>query len=59
MKSSCILTLNSYHYSWLKEVVGFILNSLDDGTLDRDLFVAKFTSLVQSPFALSRYKSLK
>lgn len=43
----------------MKEVIGFVLNKLDDGTLDRDLMVAKFTSLVQSPFALSRYRSLK
>eukprot|EP00347_Sterkiella_histriomuscorum_P013411 403364808 len=44
---------------WLKEVIGFVLNKLDDGSLDRDLMIAKFTSLVQSPFALSRYRSLK
>ena len=48
-----------YIFSWLKEVIGFVLNKLDDGSLDRDLMNAKFTSLVQSPFFLSRYKSLK
>ena len=48
-----------YIFSWLKEVIGFVLNKLDDGSLDRDLMNAKFTSLVQSPFSLSRYKSLK
>ena len=44
---------------WLKEVIGFVLNKIDEGSLDRDLLIAKFTSLVESPFALSRYKHLK
>jgi hypothetical protein len=35
------------------------LNSIDDGTIDRDLFVAKATSLITCPFALSRYKQLR
>jgi hypothetical protein len=48
-----------YILLWLKEVIGFTLNKLDDGTLDRDLFIAKVTSMTQSPFNLSRYKTLK
>jgi hypothetical protein len=44
---------------WLKGVIGFTLNKIDDGSLDRDLFIAKVTSLVESPFYLSRYRILK
>jgi hypothetical protein len=35
------------------------LNKLDEGVLDRDLFIAKISSMVVSPFALSRYRHLK
>mmetsp|Transcript_2381 Transcript_2381/g.1711 ORF Transcript_2381/g.1711 Transcript_2381/m.1711 type:complete len:98 (+) Transcript_2381:1714-2007(+) len=44
---------------WMKEVIGFLLNKIDAQEIDRDLFVAKITSLVESPFGLSRYRSLK
>lgn len=46
---------------WLKEVIGYVLNKLDEGTLDRELIIAKFTSLTpNAPFcALSRYRGLK
>lgn len=44
---------------WMKEVIGFTLNKLDDGSIDRQLFQAKITSMTQSPFALSRYRTLK
>jgi hypothetical protein len=45
---------------WLKEVIGYTLNSLDSGSLDRELIVAKFTSLTGVPFCnLSRYKGLR
>ena len=45
---------------WLKEVIGYILNRLDDGTLERELIIAKFTSLTGVPFCnLSRYKGLR
>ena len=46
--------------SWLKEVIGYILNKLDDGALERDLLIAKFTSLTPVPFCyLSRYRGLR
>lgn len=45
---------------WLKDVIGFILNSLDDGTIDRDIMIAKFTSLTPAPFCyLARYRQLR
>ena len=47
------------NFSWLKEIIGFVLNKIDSGDLDRELLIAKVTSLVQSPFALSRYRTLK
>ena len=43
----------------MKEVIGYALNKIDEGILDRDLFIAKVSSMVTSPFSLSRYKSLK
>jgi hypothetical protein len=46
--------------SWLKEVIGYILTKLDEGALERDLLLAKFTSLTPVPFCyLSRYRSLR
>jgi len=44
---------------WLKETIGFTLNKLDEGVIDRDLFIAKVTSMTNNPFALSRYSSLR
>lgn len=47
---------------WLKEVIGFLLNKIDAGELDRELLVAKFTSLTSSeqPFCfLARYRHLR
>ena len=45
---------------WLKEVIGYTLNRLDDGTLERELIIAKFTSLTGVPFCnLSRYRGLR
>lgn len=45
---------------WLKEVIGYTLNRLDDGTLERELIIAKFTSLTGVPFCnLSRYSGLR
>jgi hypothetical protein len=36
------------------------LTSLDEGALDRDLLIAKFTSLTPVPFChLSRYRGLR
>jgi hypothetical protein len=47
-------------FSWLKEVIGYVLNKIDDGQLDRDILIAKFTSLTPVPFcSLSRYRTLK
>ena len=48
-------------YRWLKEVIGFVLNKIDEGNLDREIVIAKVTSLVSdTPFcALSRYRYLK
>ena len=44
----------------MKEVVGYVLNKLDEGELDREILVAKFTSLTSVPFcALSRYRHLR
>jgi len=44
---------------YLKEVIGGLLNILDDGTgCERDLVLAKIVSICQIPFDLSRYKSL-
>jgi hypothetical protein len=45
---------------WLKEVIGYLLNRLDEGALERELVIAKFTSLTPMPFcALSRYRHLR
>jgi len=57
-RSSALFTPD-YILQWLKEVIGFTLNKLDEQTLDRDLFIAKISSMVESPFGLSRYMSLK
>ena len=41
-------------------MIGYVLNKVDEGSLDRDLVIAKFTSLTPVPFcALSRYRQLK
>lgn len=45
---------------WLKEVLGYLLNKLDEGAIDRDIVIAKYTSLVNKPFCyLSRYRGLR
>jgi hypothetical protein len=45
---------------WLKEVIGYLLNRIDAGELDRELLIAKFTSLTPHPFCyLSRYRHLR
>jgi|LauGreDrversion4_2_1035121.scaffolds.fasta_scaffold112539_2 hypothetical protein len=47
-------------YRWLKEVIGFVLNKLDEGVISREIVVAKFTSLTTTPFCfLSRYRHLR
>ena len=41
-------------------MIGYLLTTLDEGSLDRDLLIAKFTSLTPVPFCnLSRYRSLR
>lgn len=42
-------------------MIGFVLNKIDEGALDREIVIAKFTSLVSdTPFcALSRYRNLR
>lgn len=40
-------------------MIGFVLNKLDEGKIDRDLFVAKVASVTDNVFAFSRYRSLK
>ena len=58
---SCKLTDRIICDRWLKEVIGHALNRFDEGTLEREVLVAKFTSLTSdSPFcALSRYRHLR
>jgi hypothetical protein len=40
-------------------VIGYSLNKIDEGVIDRDIFIGKLSSIVQSPFSLSRYRQLK
>lgn len=41
-------------------MIGYVLNMIDEGTLDREILVAKFTSLTPVPFcSLSRYRHLR
>lgn len=45
---------------WLKEVIGYLLNRIDEGAIERELLIAKFTSLTPVPFcSLSRYRHLR
>jgi hypothetical protein len=45
---------------WMKEVLGYLLNALDEGAFERELVIAKFTSLTPVPFCtLSRYRHLR
>jgi len=46
---------------WLKQVIGHLLNCIDDGTIDQIEFISKVISLVPSPspFVLERYSQLK
>jgi len=44
---------------WLKEVTGFLLDALADGKIDRLEFIGKMASVVENPFKLDRYMSLK
>ena len=59
-RTSPLFTLE-HTLMWLKEVIGYVLYKLDEGSLlDRDIIVAKFTSLTPSPFCnLSRYRGLR
>lgn len=44
---------------YLKEIIGGLLNILDEGTgEERDLVIGKIVSVCQLPFDLSRYKQL-
>ena len=40
-------------------MIGFVLNKIDEGALDRDLLIGSISSLVENPFYLSRYRFLK
>jgi len=44
---------------WLKEVTGFLLDHLADGKIDRLEFIGKMASVVENPFKLERYLTLK
>jgi hypothetical protein len=44
---------------WLKEVTGFLLDQLADGSIDRLEFIGKMASVVENPFKLERYLTLR
>jgi hypothetical protein len=44
---------------WLKEVAGFLLDAIEAGKIDRLEFIGKIASVVENPFKLDRYLSLK
>ncbi len=44
---------------WLKEVTGFLLDQIADGKIDRLEFIGKMASVVENPFKLERYLTLK
>lgn len=46
---------------WLKQIIGHLLNAIDDGEIDQIEFISKVISLVSSPppFMLERYSNLK
>ena len=59
---SCCKSLKIHQltvYRNLKEVIGFLLNKIDMNELDEDFLVGQVSSLVESPFYLSRYRFLK
>lgn len=46
---------------WLKQIIGHLLNAIDNGEIDQIEFISKVISLVSSPppFLLERYSGLK
>lgn len=44
---------------WLKEIAGYLLDQIADEKLDRLEFIGKIASVVENPFKLDRYHSLK
>lgn len=59
LERSSVLYASDGTLLWLKEVTGFLLDSLSDGKLDRLEFIGKIASVVENPFKLARYASLK
>ena len=59
MERSSVLFAQDATILWLKEVAGFVLDQLEEGKLDRLEFIGKIASVVENPFKLDRYASLK
>ena len=59
LERSSILFASDETMLWLKEVIGFALNCIDEGELDPYEFAAKVTSMVENPFYLDRCMHLK
>jgi hypothetical protein len=59
MERSSILFAQDPITIWLKETAGFLIDRLDDESLDRLEFIGKIASVIENPFKLSRYMELK
>lgn len=59
LERSSVLFAQDATILWLKEVAGFVLDQLEEGKLDRLEFIGKIASVVENPFKLDRYASLK
>ena len=61
IERSSVLFSSDLNLLWLKQTIGHLLNSIDEGEIDQLEFISKVISLVESPppFYLERYSNLK
>jgi hypothetical protein len=61
LERSSVLFAGDANLLWMKQTIGQLLNSIDEGKIDQMEFISKVISLSSSPppFYLDRYADLK